>query len=192
VKNEESRRLFFALWPDNTVRAALQEQAKIMRADTDGRAVAESNLHVTLAFLGKVPLDLVSTVCAEAGCIRSGSFDLEIDQTGWWKKTGILWLAPSALPAGLNGLVHSLWDRLHPLGFKADFHKFRPHVTIARKCSHSASAALEPISWAIKNFALLESETHPKGARYRVLDQWSLNPGDDTGKGGCPDGRIVE
>jgi len=196
VKKEETRRLFFALWPDHSVRAALEEQAGIIRGHTDGRAVAQTNLHVTLAFLGKVPLDLVSTVCAEAGRIRSGPFDLEIDQTGWWKKTGILWLAPSAPPAGLNRLVHSLWDRLRPMGFKADFHKFRPHVTIARKCSHSASSDVEPISWAVTNFALLASETHPKGARYTLLDQWSLtmrvNPDDAAENGGCPDGQIVE
>ena len=192
----EKRRLFFALWPDSRVRDRIQEQANNARADTDGRAVAESNLHMTLAFLGSVPVDEIAALRSASAGVRSDAFVLEIDRTGWWKKTGILWLAPSAPSAGLNRLVQLLWSRLHPRGFKADFHKFRPHVTIARKCSHASSVDIEPVRWTVTNFALLESETHPKGARYTLLDHWPLNmgvnPDDATENGGCPDGQIVE
>ena len=188
----DTRRLFFALWPDDGVRALLEEQAKAVRAGTDGRAVVEANIHMTLAFLGTVPVDLIPDVRAASACIGSGPFALEIDHVGWWKKTGILWVAPSAPPAGLNRLVKALWDRLRPLGFKADFHKFRPHVTIARKCRHTSSARITPITWPIEKIALLESETHPKGARYTLLDQWTLNPDEATENGGCPDDQSVE
>ncbi|MGI9265583.1 MAG: RNA 2',3'-cyclic phosphodiesterase [Gammaproteobacteria bacterium] len=172
----EKRRLFFALCPDPGVRARIQQQADTVRATTDGRAVVESNLHLTLAFLGSVPADEIEALRSTVAGIGSGPFTLEIDRTGWWKKTGILWLAPSVMPAGLSRTVESLWSRLRPRGFKADFHKFRPHVTIARKCSHPSPVGIESIRWTVGEFALLESETHPKGACYSVLNQWSLDP----------------
>jgi len=192
VKKGDTRRLFFALWPDDGVRTLLEDQARAVRAGTDGRAVAEANLHITLAFLGTVPVDLIPDVRAASACIGSGPFTLEIDHVGWWKKTGILWLAPSAPAAGLNRLVKSLWIRLRPLGFKADFHKFRPHVTIARKCGRASSVGIRPITWPVGKIALLESETHPKGARYTLLGQWTLNPDDAAEIGGCRDDQSVE
>jgi 2'-5' RNA ligase len=196
VTKPEKRRLFFALWPDSGVRARIQRQANNARADTDGRAVAESNLHMTLAFLGSVPVDEIAALRSASADVRSDAFVLKIDRTGWWKKTGLLWLAPSAPSAGLNRLVESLWSRLRPRGFKADFHKFRPHVTIARKCSHAALVDIEPVTWTVTDFALLESETHPKGARYTLLDQWPLNmgvnPDDAAENGGCRDDQSVE
>ena len=192
MKKGDTRRLFFALWPDDGVRTLLEEQARAVRAGTDGRAVAEANLHITLAFLGTVPVDLIPDVQVASARIGSGPFTLEIDHVGWWKKTGILWLAPSTPPAGLNRLVKSLWSRLRPLGFKADFHKFRPHVTIARKCGRASSVGIRPITWPVGKIALLESETHPKGARYTLLDQWTLNSDDAAEIGGCRDDQSVE
>ena len=50
-----TRRLFFALWPDEDARSALcAATAKAVRT-SGGRPVPAGTLHVTLAFLGSVP-----------------------------------------------------------------------------------------------------------------------------------------
>jgi 2'-5' RNA ligase len=48
----ESRRIFFALWPDNGVRSRL-EQLAAMLPPGRGRAHAAEDLHLTLAFIGQ-------------------------------------------------------------------------------------------------------------------------------------------
>lgn len=190
--SDDARRLFFALWPPDAVRGRIETQAERVRGSTDGRAVPLANLHLTLAFLGKVPMAEIPAIRAAARDVGSGGFTLRIDRAGWWRKTGILWLAPSEPPPGLNRLVKDLWERLRPLGFKADFHKFRPHITIARKCGKDPETDFEPVTWAVEKLALLESDTDPKGAIYSLLDWWPLNPPDAIENDGCRDDRSVE
>ena len=52
---EHSRRLFFAYWPDVKTRQSLIEATRAAVASIDGQPVTGSNLHVTLAFIGRVP-----------------------------------------------------------------------------------------------------------------------------------------
>jgi 2'-5' RNA ligase len=176
VSDAPAARMFFALWPDEAVRAGLAERARGARADAPGRPVPDANLHLTLAFLGSVPADRAASITAAVGSLSLPAFELVIDRQGWWHRSGVLWLGPSASPAALNRLVKALWAALEPLGFWPDFRHFRPHVTIARRCARGRSGDVEPLLWPVSGFELMVSVQDRKGAAYRVHRSWPLNP----------------
>ena len=105
----------------------------------------------------------------------AAAFGLTIDRAGWWQRSGILWLGPSAGPTALNRLVKSLWAALEPCGFWSDFRDFYPHVTIARRWRKARLPEIKPVHWPIDALALLESHTGQRGARYTVLERWPLS-----------------
>ncbi|MGD8964393.1 MAG: RNA 2',3'-cyclic phosphodiesterase, partial [Gammaproteobacteria bacterium] len=117
MSDPRKRRLFFALWPDPDVRRQLAAASKCVRDKATGRPVPDENLHITLAFLGSVDAEVFACISEAARGLATESFELVIDRAGWWRRTGILWLAPSRAPASLNRLVKALWVALEPCGF---------------------------------------------------------------------------
>jgi len=57
------------------------------------------------------------------------------------------------------------------LGFTADSRSFRPHVTLARRASHSRLPQPAAIAWHVNAFCLVESAPSPVG-RYRILQTY--------------------
>src|SRR6266478_6212584 len=94
-------RLFFALWPDPATRAAIAALARDVGRETDGRAVAADNVHLTLIFLGEQPAEIVPQLCASGAAIEFSAFRLALDEVDCWRKTGIAWLGASETPAAL-------------------------------------------------------------------------------------------
>lgn len=175
MNTRRKRRLFLALWPDVAVRKALASAAAEVREHGSGRPVADQNLHITLAFLGSVDEEVEDCVRTVASQLSAAAFGLTIDRAGWWQRSGILWLGPSAGPTALNRLVKSLWAALEPCGFWPDFRDFYPHVTIARRWRKARLPEIKPVHWPIDALALLESHTGQRGARYTVLERWPLS-----------------
>lgn len=175
-------RLFFALWPSPTRRQALAAATARAVSQADGRAVPPANLHVTLAFLGAVPADRLPELVL-AG--RQGGYravELDFDRLEYWPKPKVVVAMTSVTPAAGVELVDRLWQRLEPLGFPRDSRPWRPHMTLVRKIrrpppdelrpdSLPAASARDPAPWGL---ALVESVTHPDGARYRPLTEWPL------------------
>jgi len=175
VNEARRRRLFFALWPDPDVRAGLAAASAAVRAKASGRTVPDENLHITLAFLGNVDPGIFACVRDGAATLEAAPFEIVIDRAGWWRRTGILWLAPSRAPAALNHLVKGLWTALEPCGFWPDFRDFHPHLTIARRCRKAVLPEFEPVPWPVSALTLLESHTGQRGARYTVIESWPLS-----------------
>ena len=66
------RRLFFALWPDPALQAAIAETGeRIARTrKIEGRTIAPERLHLTLLFLGEVAADAEKRLIAAAGRVE--------------------------------------------------------------------------------------------------------------------------
>jgi 2'-5' RNA ligase len=111
------RRLFIAIWPNETLRSRLHEAARRCLADGRGRLVAQDNLHVTLAFLGAV--DEARQACCEqvASRVASPGFSLTVDRLGYWPRKQILWAGCSSEPPELGALVSGLQAGLGDCGF---------------------------------------------------------------------------
>lgn len=170
------QRLFLALWPDEGVRSHLAALIpKVLRAG-DGRAVRPENLHATLFFLG--PTEGRTRECVErmVSALEGRIFSLMLDRVEHRPKQGIVWAA-AAVPEALAALVDGLRYALLECGVRPETREYRAHVTLARKVRRAVNVgAIEPIAWHIDGFVLVESKTHPSGARYQVLRSWPLAP----------------
>jgi 2'-5' RNA ligase len=166
-------RLFFALWPDEQVRARLARCARELRTSCGGRPVPAQRLHMTLAFLGDADDKKIEEVERAAGEVAPRALSLVLDQPGYWKHNRIVWAGASAVPAGLAELVLELRGALARSRIAFDPKPFAAHVTLLRDARKPrAMPALEPIAWDVQGFALLRSQLQPAGGDYEILNAW--------------------
>jgi RNA 2',3'-cyclic 3'-phosphodiesterase len=166
-------RLFFALWPDPATGAAIVTLARELEPETGGRTVAAQNVHLTLAFLGQQPAEVVPTLCASAGGVKLSAFVLVLDEVGCWHKSGIEWLGASAIPEELSTFHVALVRELGNQEITFDARPFAPHLTLARRTTTTVRRRLpQPIVWNVASFCLVASELDRSGPRYRVLETW--------------------
>lgn len=164
------RRLFFALWPDDTIRAEIVRRRNALRR-VSRRRVPDANLHMTLLFLGDLPADRVESVIETAGQVRGEQCRLRLDRLGWFARARVVWLGGEA-PAALEGLVDAIEASLKEPGLHFDARPFRPHVTLYRNVLRRPRLPeVEPLDWPVDSFSLVESVP---GEPYRVLESWAL------------------
>ena len=179
----ESLRLFFALWPDDEVRAALARAMPVV--GPGGRVIPVENLHATLAFIGSTDIARLEALMALAAEIRGGSFVLSLDRYEIWERA-LVALVAQQLPTELQRLAEQLRERLASAGFPTDARPYRAHVTLIRErrrgsrreglVTEGATAHPVSIPWRVDEFALVRSHTGARGSRYEVLQRWPLRP----------------
>lgn len=168
------------------------------------RVVPDTNLHVTLAFLGSVSearlgelAAIAQRVAASGGAIPP--LRISFDRLEYWKKAQVLCAVPSRLApeasarnaacaasddAGRDvasardalSLAAALKLDLVAAGFAPDLKPFRAHVTLARKVPRRSDwkLYLRRVSWRFTGFSLIESRTAASGALYSVVESWLL------------------
>ncbi|HVY64070.1 MAG TPA: RNA 2',3'-cyclic phosphodiesterase [Gammaproteobacteria bacterium] len=167
-----SRRVFFALWPDDATRSAISRATRQAVQISGGRPIAKDRLHLTVAFLG----DLTEQGLALARSVPPipvGEFEITLDGIGVWPESKILWLAPLAPPPALGELEATLWDGLAECGFVPEERVYRPHVTLARR-ARPVEQTVEPVRWAVRDLVLVESFPDGRNVHYEVLERWPL------------------
>jgi len=166
-------RLFFALWPDDEVRARLERWSRELHALCGGRTTRPENLHVTLAFLGSVEETQVAEVERAAGEVAPKAVSLVLDQPGYWKHNRIAWAGASVVPPELAALVSDLRGALAKSRIGFDAKPFVSHVTLLRDAREPrAIPELAPIEWRLEGFALVQSVSLPQGSRYEIRKSW--------------------
>jgi 2'-5' RNA ligase len=165
------RRLFFALWPDEGLRAAIVERRERLGA-LSRRRVPDHNLHLTLLFLGDQPADRLGDIEAAADGLSASPGELVLDRFGWFAGARVVWLGGEP-PRFLNVLSSRLYSRISALGLSVDARPFRPHVTLFRKVSPRPELPeVAPLRWPVRDFALIESISN---CPYQVLRTYSLD-----------------
>ena len=163
------RRLFFAFWPDEPLRQAL-EAARSRLFPLSGRPVVPADLHVTTAFLGAVSEARLKALKALCGPVPP--LTLRFDRLEYWPKARVVVAATTHVPAELRRLVDGLWQRLDRLGFAREPRPFKPHVTLARDVrSMRPGLTWTPFLWPADRIDLVESVATQTGVHYQ------LNPG---------------
>lgn len=173
-KHRRTRRLFFALWPDDGTRRSIVRATRTAVRRTGGRPVPPANYHITLAFLGNQPGELFDEIVAAAGQVESPPMELCLDTFHCWPKPRVFWFGPHSFPTALARLSADLWTQMEFLGMTRDRRVLQPHVTLARKVRDVPElAAPRPVRWPVEGFALVESRNGDAGSEYFVVARFS-------------------
>ena len=167
--------------PD-ALRARLAVEIDRLRAvASDVAWVAETNLHVTVKFLGQIEDPRVGVIGDALGAVatRTRSFELGVRDLGAFPTAArprIVWvgLEPAAPLAALAADVDTA---LGALGMPRESRPFAAHVTLgrvrdSRRNPPLAAALAPPVECGrlpVSRLSLMRSELHPRGARYTEL-----------------------
>ena len=179
-----TRRLFFALWPDEAIRHALVRATRTAVRRAGGRPVPAHNYHITLAFLGNQPTHLFDEIVAAGRCITAPPVELWLDTFHCWPRPRVFWFGPGKFPPALAQLSADLWTQMEILGLSRDRRALQPHVTLARKVQRLPDlAAPRAVSWPVRMFALIESISGDPGPKYSVVARFPLGSSHDPQAG---------
>ena len=168
------RRLFVALWP--TTPTLRRIEALQVRLPAVGRRVATANIHLTLAFLGKVSPERAAECDRALSRVRVPAFRLSLDRIGTWRRSRVLWLSTRQETESIQQLADEVRKKLADAGFPRESRPFRTHVTLARKVDRRPPVLrFQPIDWPVDRFFLTVSDLHPAGARYSNIREWTLS-----------------
>lgn len=171
-------RVFFALWPPAELAATLAGAAKDFAHQAGGRPSRQETLHLTLAFLGDVPISRLPELQAAAQNVRGPAFELTLDRFGLWQHNRIFWTGCTQPPPALGTLAASLMQQVQDSGFPVpDAQRpFVPHMTLVRKVAHLQTPVPQcaPQRWMCREFVLVRSRVSESGADYAVLARFPL------------------
>ena len=179
-EHPKKQRLFIALYPETSVRKQLHRLTKDLVTATGGRAVPESNLHLTLRFLGALDESEQACIVEKLDRIQGQSFTLRFTAVEYRKRQQMLWAVVADTPGALSGLAEEIERSSIECGFPANDHAFRPHLTLARKVRKTVKPQeIEMMETRIEEFFLVRSETLPQGSQYTKLKSWVLDRNDN-------------
>lgn len=132
-------RSFMAIEIPPQVRAELAAFAQKLKAGrhTFVKWVGPESVHLTLKFLGNVPLETVPRI-VEASTRKIEPlprFSLQMGGTGAfpdWQRPQVIWVGLRGEIVRLAALQKDLEAALSPLGFPPDSRAFSPHLTVGR------------------------------------------------------------
>ena len=161
-------RLFVAAKPSASVAETL---AALPRPATPGvRWTTPEQWHVTLRFLGDADPDAVMALLDELHATRA--------EATLGPRVGRLGRSVVVVPvAGLDELVAEVRSVTEELGERPDPRPYLGHLTLARLRgvgSCGLTGAPVDVSFDVAEIWLVESETHPDGARYTDVGRFPL------------------
>jgi 2'-5' RNA ligase len=162
-----TKRLFFALWPDDRQRDRLRDVINSVAKTVEGRAVDRRNWHVTLPYIGDIDENQIPDLQELAGRIQVQPFRLGFDRLEFWARPKIACLAAASVPTELEELVDSLNSVLQVVGVVPEDRTYRPHITVSRNARTFTTERLSQramTEWS--RFELMESVSVPGGVSY--------------------------
>ncbi|MGY4689169.1 RNA 2',3'-cyclic phosphodiesterase [Salibacterium sp. K-3] len=153
--------------------------------------VHPEDYHITLFFLGAAEERTVQKTAGKVkrSCRRSPVFTMKTGGIGYfgsYDAPKVLW-ADTDCPEELVFLQQDVSKSCTSLGFSEEKRAYRPHITIARKWTGSASFSdcaelvpeLETMTWQVKEAVLFRTHLHQE-PKYERVDTFPLSV--DKGK----------
>lgn len=179
----DTERMFIALTLPDPVRQILA----LLPQDIPGFVwTRPEQMHVTLRFLGNVPVDRIDAIVGRLREVRVAPFVLPLEGVGTFppnRPPRVLWLGTGNGHPRLFQLRQRIDDALLGAGLDLDVRTFHPHITLARLTENAASAATR---WAhahhelsappirVDAFDLYASEPRPTGAIHTLCHRFPL------------------
>jgi 2'-5' RNA ligase len=187
----ETVRAFIAVPASEEVRQTVEEVVKGLRwTGADVKWVEPQNLHITLKFLGRVPLDQVESLrsALREGLRGSRAFDLSVEKVGCFpggqRPPRVIWVGLEGEVDRLRTIAATVEETCASLGFERENRGFRAHLTIGRVRRGSGglreltqaveSAGFNPLKLRVDRVNLVRSRLSPKGPTYTVLESVAL------------------
>ena len=179
----QTERLFVALTLPPAVRAELGRLAQPLPGVN---WTPREQLHLTLRFLGDVPIDRIDELLAQLATVRVASFILPVEGVGSFPPNHpprVLWIGVGSGHPRLFQLRQRLDDALLAARLTLDLRTFHPHATLARCTEQAAPAALHWLHthrdasappFQVEAFDLYASELRPEGAVHTLKQRFPL------------------
>ena len=184
-------RSFLALKLPPEIKETLSHISREMRKTSmDVRWVKVNNIHITMVFLGNVPIGHVEPMgeAAEKVCQQYGPFAISLKGVGVFssrRNPRVLWTGMEGDLDRMTCFRDALQKHLKPFGIKREKRPFRPHLTIGRfrKGARPGTPLDELLSkyqestspvCALKGLTFFRSDLKPGGALYSELKTWPL------------------
>lgn len=179
---EKMQRLFVAVELPDAVREAL---TALQNGLSGIRWTAPENLHLTLRFIGEVPMAQVEKIQAALEDVQAKSFSLRLSKLGFFDRRpqAILWAGIEAsqellaLKEQVDATLEARADLRLPQG------RFSPHITLGRMKNADRKALREftarqslaaQVPFPINAFTLFSSVLAPEGAKHTVEARYRL------------------
>lgn len=189
-----TRRVFFALPINDSCRQALADLSARMQKAAHFMPLRVSwvppvNFHLTLHFLGSVPVPTVQNLITELPGAVAGvhHFELDIRHLGYFpnaRQPRVLWAGIHQPPAGLKHLHDVLADLIRAQGLEIPHDNFHAHLTLARfkglKGTGMFVKQVQNMQYvqvgksSVAEVHLMESQLDPSGPVYTVLGRGAL------------------
>jgi 2'-5' RNA ligase len=155
------------------------------------RWIRPEGVHVTLKFLGEVPVKQLPAIklAIQEAVVGHSPFELEFSNIGTFggrEGLRIMWVGIAGDVLRLEAIVRAVNAALAVVGFEPERRPFRPHLTLGRvrdEISTRQRAEIEvavgkmdvpPCSWRITQVSLMRSRLTPQGAVYDALATFPL------------------
>ncbi len=167
-----TRRIFFALWPDDRQRDRLRDIVNSVAKTVEGKVVDRRDWHITLAYIGEFPEAQLPGLLARASEIEVKPFRLSFDRLEFWPRPKIACMVGNTVPADLQDLIVDLHRLMQDFGVMPEDRSFRPHITVVRNARTFTTERLtQRVATEWSGFELLESLAGPGEVHYRPLKQ---------------------
>ncbi len=177
-----TERIFLALALPDAVRDLLATLAQPLPGVAWTRP---AQLHVTLRFLGDVPVDRIEGLCSRLDAIQVSEFLLPLEGLGTFppqRPARVAWIGVGTGHPRLFQLRQRIDDAVLAAGLTPDLRHFHPHVTLARCTERAAGLAgwlhthrdFTAPPFRVAAFDLYSSELRPGGAVHTLKQRFPL------------------
>lgn len=186
----EQVRSFVAIQLNDQIKEKLDETQALLKGKGIGdqvRWVRPGGIHITLKFLGDVPVDRVKEIvlAVKHACEGVSPFSLTFGGLGCFpsvSRPNVVWIGVQGDTRKLTNLQDRIEDSLAILGFPPEKRKYTPHLTLGRVGRHVNRRERGRLGGLIQTqsietlgemeaheVSLMKSVLSPAGARYSRL-----------------------
>ncbi|UJF21729.1 RNA 2',3'-cyclic phosphodiesterase [Shewanella sp. OMA3-2] len=157
------------------------QQKLIPHINTEASPVIQSNMHITLAFLGQVNHSCTPRLLDALDKLIKPVFHLKLDKLCLWTQPSIICVQGIA-----DDILLTMADAAQQICLRLDLHQsqwcYQPHVTLFKKASRRDDSpqpliSLDdklPITISPTNLHLYQSVKTKQGEQYNILHSWPL------------------